>query len=179
MKIDILNKQRSLCLNLSWFKHWFNSLTAETLKNMSNKYPSHYPNSVLFRYENKLTTELVLVSNTQIQKINKSFRGKNMPTDVISFKHWDENDPLINILDNIVFGEIFLSVNQASTQSKNYGHSIEREFAFLFVHGLLHLFDFDHEEEEQKQQMFSLQEIILQSIGMTRDFIPVDKALLK
>jgi probable rRNA maturation factor len=65
-------------------------------------------------------------------------------------------------------GDIIISVQRATAQSEEYGHSIERELGFLFVHGFLHLIGYDHQDEEAEKIMFAKQERILQQAGLTR-----------
>lgn len=65
-------------------------------------------------------------------------------------------------------GDIIISVPRAVAQAQDYGHSLERELCFLFVHGFLHLLGYDHEDEESEKAMFTKQEMILQKAGITR-----------
>lgn len=72
---------------------------------------------------------------------------------------WDLPEPL---------GDIIISLDRAKVQSEQYGHSLEREIGFLFVHGFLHLLGYDHQDDEQETVMFAKQEQILQKAGLTR-----------
>ncbi|WP_028549231.1 rRNA maturation RNase YbeY [Paenibacillus sp. UNC451MF] len=65
-------------------------------------------------------------------------------------------------------GDIIISVPRAIAQSEDYGHSVERELGFLFVHGFLHLIGYDHQSEEEEKVMFGKQENILQQAGLVR-----------
>ncbi|MCP1309112.1 rRNA maturation RNase YbeY [Paenibacillus tyrfis] len=65
-------------------------------------------------------------------------------------------------------GDIIISVPRAIAQADEYGHSVERELGFLFVHGFLHLIGYDHQDEEEEKEMFGKQEQILQQAGLTR-----------
>ena len=94
-------------------------------------------------FESDKSASLILVDNDEIHRINKEYRGKDYVTDVISFEESDEED-----LDYL--GDIFLSVDKAIDQAEVYGHSIEREFAFLIIHGLLHLHGYDHLTNEDE-----------------------------
>ena len=66
----------------------------------------------------------------------------------------------------MALGDIYISVEKAVEQAKEYGHSVNRELSFLFVHGLLHLLGYDHMNEEDEKVMFDLQEKILKEKGV-------------
>lgn len=104
---------------------------------------------------------VTIVDNQKIHVINKEYRGVDRPTDVISFALLDNeaNKPIKGM--PIDLGEIIISFEKAEEQAKEYGHSSEREFSFLFVHGLLHLLGYDHMEKEDEEVMFKLQDDIL------------------
>lgn len=104
---------------------------------------------------------LILVDINEIQNINREYRHKDYPTDVISFESDDEEDEKYR-------GEIFLCVDKVYEQAKAYGHSNEREFAFLLVHGVLHLHGYDHMNEEDEKVMFSKQDEILDKLNYKR-----------
>lgn len=109
---------------------------------------------------------IVLVDNEYIHKINKEYRNVDRETDVISFAFMDdETNPESGITD---LGEIYISLEKAYSQSKEYGHSFKRELCFLLTHGLLHLLGYDHMTEEDEKEMFGLQEEVLNSLGIGR-----------
>ena len=111
------------------------------------------------------------VDNKYIHKINKKYRDVDRETDVISFAFLDDDENRDNTLHSkgvVPLGDIYISVEKAKEQAENYGHSLERELSFLYVHGLLHLLGYDHQNEEQEKEMFALQEEILQKLGVTR-----------
>lgn len=112
-------------------------------------------------FESDKEASLVLVDIDEITRINKEYRNKDYATDVISFEEDDEED------ENYL-GDIFLSVDKAISQSIEYGHSVEREFAFLVIHGLLHLHGYDHMNEEEEKIMFKKQEEILERLNYRR-----------
>ncbi len=114
---------------------------------------------------------VTIVDNDTIHEINKTYRGIDRPTDVISFAFLDDDenrDENLNKEGLIDLGEIYISLPKAIEQAEDYGHSLERELDFLFVHGLLHLLGYDHMNEEDEKEMFSLQETILVNKGVTR-----------
>jgi probable rRNA maturation factor len=78
----------------------------------------------------------------------------------------DELEPGQEYAD--LLGDIVISVPKAIAQSEEYGHSLERELGFLFVHGFLHLIGYDHQDEATEREMFELQERILLKAGLTR-----------
>lgn len=104
---------------------------------------------------------VTIVNNEKIHEINREYRGVDRPTDVISFALLDNeaNKPIKGM--PIDLGEIIISYEKAEEQAKEYEHSSEREFSFLFVHGLLHLLGYDHMEKEDEVVMFKLQDDIL------------------
>ncbi|WP_033544108.1 rRNA maturation RNase YbeY [Planococcus sp. CAU13] len=112
------------------------------------------------------------VSNEMIREINREYRGKDQPTDVISFamEEAGAGEVMIQGVDEPrVLGDIIISLDRTREQAADYGHSFERELGFLAVHGFLHLLGYDHMEEEDEKEMFAKQEAILKSLGITRD----------
>lgn len=118
---------------------------------------------------------ILFVYNDKIQEINREFRFKDQPTDVISFALEDEveNDLVINLAEfegvlprNI--GDIVISVDKAAEQASEYGHSLDRELGFLALHGFLHLNGYDHMEPNEEKKMFGLQKEILDAYGLER-----------
>ena len=108
---------------------------------------------------------IVLIDNKRIHEINRDYRGVDRPTDVISFAFTEEISPETDYTN---LGEIYISLEKAHEQSLEYGHSFERELAFLTCHGLLHLLGYDHILPDEEKEMFSLQEDILSSLGINR-----------
>lgn len=114
--------------------------------------------------------EVNFVDEATIHQINRQYRMIDRPTDVISFAFLDEVEDEIKIQGDVMvlLGEIFISVDQAKQQAKEYQHSLHRELCFLFIHGFLHLLGYDHQQKEEEEEMFRLQEEILQEKGITR-----------
>lgn len=107
---------------------------------------------------------VTIVDNAYIHEINKTYRHIDRPTDVISFAFLDDNpkrDELFKSGQMVVLGEIYISYEKAQEQALSYGHSLDRELKFLFVHGLLHLLGYDHMKKEDEEIMFRLQDEIL------------------
>ena len=112
----------------------------------------------------KKSFNIIFVSEDEIQRINKEFRHIDRVTDVISFALCDDLDN--ELLDEM--GDIFICVKRAYDQAEEYGHSRKREFAFLAVHGYLHLCGFDHQTPEEEKIMFAKQDEILNKAGILR-----------
>lgn len=122
---------------------------------------------------------LTFTDNEEIHQLNREYRGIDRPTDVLSFamqedgvdeldivfevESEDESDPISGML-----GDIIISVETAAAQSEEYGHSLEREIGFLFVHGFLHLIGYDHQDDAAEAEMTAKQEAILQQAGLSR-----------
>lgn len=132
-----------------------------------------------FPYEAEIA--LTLTDNAGICATNREYRGIDQPTDVLSFPMLNYELPGdFSFLQNereedfnpdtgeVVLGDIIISVEKALEQAKNYGHSIEREYAFLIVHSMLHLFGYDHMEEEEAHIMEQKQQEILEAINILR-----------
>ena len=132
-----------------------------------------------FPYEAEVN--LTLTDNSGIHQINKEFRNIDRPTDVLSFPMLEYNTPGdFAFLDDedsddfnpdtgeALLGDIIISVDKVVEQAQNYGHSEEREFAFLITHSMLHLFGYDHMEEDEAKIMEEKQKDILQKMNILR-----------
>lgn len=109
---------------------------------------------------------IIIVDNETIKEINKTYRNKDMVTDVISFAL--EDDKTFVETDYRILGDIYICLDKAKSQAIEYGHSFLREFSFLTIHGLLHLLGYDHMTEEDEKVMFKVQEDILNKYGIKR-----------
>ena len=115
---------------------------------------------------------VTFVTNDAIQEINRTYRNKDVATDVISFAMEELGEGEMEIIDADIptlLGDIIISVERAQEQADSYAHTFEREVCFLAVHGFLHLLGFDHGTEEEEKEMFGLQETILQAFGLRRE----------
>lgn len=101
--------------------------------------------------------KVFFVSDQEIQQINKNYRDVDKPTDVISLSYFEESP----FPGEDMIGEIFISVETAHKQAKEHGVTPREEATFLFVHGLLHIFGFDHELQSERKIMFNLQDEII------------------
>lgn len=107
---------------------------------------------------------VTFVDNEFIHKLNREYRNVDRATDVISFAFLDGEDDRnlpLNSKGPVSLGDIYISIDKAKEQAKEYGHPLRRELSFLFVHGLLHLLGYDHMTKEDEEVMFKLQDEIL------------------
>lgn len=109
---------------------------------------------------------IIFVSNEKIHEINREYRHTDRVTDVISFAL--EDNPDIVYDDFRLLGDIYIAIDVAYDQAKEYNHSREREVCFLATHGLLHLLGFDHMTEEEEKEMFGKQEELLNAFEIKR-----------
>ena len=112
---------------------------------------------------------VTLTDNAHIQVINREYRGIDRPTDVISFALNESEEPeLVGGPEVNVLGDVIISLERAAEQAEEYGHSYEREVAFLTVHSMLHLLGYDHMEADEAAVMEAKQKEYLDSIGISR-----------
>ena len=122
------------------------------------------------QYENDVELSVTFTDNEQIRKLNQQFRNIDRSTDVLSFPLFDYDgsteEPLTDELRGML-GDIVLSLEQAEIQANEFGHSFEREVAFLCVHSMLHLLGYDHETgEEDEKDMRKRQSDIMECMGL-------------
>ena len=123
---------------------------------------------------------LLLTTNEEIQEMNQKFRQIDRPTDVLSFPMVDYkeagNFEFLEETDmyfhpesgELMLGDIVISKEKVLAQAKEYGHSVEREYAFLIAHSMLHLFGYDHINEEERVVMEEKQKAILEALQILR-----------
>ena len=112
---------------------------------------------------------ITLVDNTAIAALNREYRGVDEATDVLSFAMMEGEEFLdLNEDGEAVMGDIIISMEKVLEQAREYGHSIEREFAFLVVHGTLHLLGYTHDGQQDTKRMRQREEEILEGLGLTR-----------
>ena len=123
---------------------------------------------------------LLLTMNDEIREMNRNFRDIDRPTDVLSFPMIDyEQSGNFDFLDDVMeafhpdtgelmLGDIVISKEKVVSQAEEYGHSIEREYAFLIAHSMLHLFGYDHIEEDERIEMEQKQKEILEQLQILR-----------
>lgn len=124
---------------------------------------------------------VLLTDNDEIRRLNREFRCIDAATDVLSFPMGDYETPgAFERLEEkpeeyfhpetgeLLLGDIVISVEKVTEQAEQYGHSKDRELAFLIAHSMLHLFGYDHMEEEERKVMEEKQEAILKLKGYLR-----------
>lgn len=124
----------------------------------------------------KSEVSVMFTDDEEIHELNRLHRGVDRPTDVLSFPlfEYDENGDIIeddldfNPNGEMILGDIVISMETASRQAQEYGHSFEREIGFLTVHSMLHLFGYDHMTPEDEEEMFGYQREILERMGLER-----------
>ncbi|MBP3233315.1 MAG: rRNA maturation RNase YbeY [Eubacterium sp.] len=127
---------------------------------------------------------VTITDNDGIHTINLDERGIDAPTDVLSFPMLDFDNPNdLSYIEkypqdyfnpetkDLLLGDIVISREKVDSQSAEYGHSDKRELAFLLAHSMLHLFGYDHMEDDERLVMEELQENILTKKGYTRDYV--------
>jgi len=140
-----------------------NNLTNEKLKEIEEL--DAYTKYLLDYMKIDASFSIIIVDNEKIHEINKTYRGIDRPTDVISFAL--EEDENYEVKERLL-GDIYISIDKVYEQAKEYNHSVKRELFFLVTHGFLHLLGYDHMTEEEEKEMFSLQEKILDEYGVKR-----------
>ncbi|WPC79188.1 rRNA maturation RNase YbeY [Bacillus halotolerans] len=121
--------------------------------------------------QDQAEVSVTIVTNEDIQQINKEYRGKDTPTDVISFALEEEGEDEVEIVGAEmppVLGDIIISADRTREQAEEYNHSFKRELGFLAVHGFLHLLGYDHMTKEKEEEMFTKQKDLLDAYGLKR-----------
>ena len=127
-----------------------------------------------------VSVNLVITDNEEIKNVNQQFRSIGAPTDVLSFPMIpfetpadysiiEDKDEYFDLdTDELLLGDVMISVEKVYAQAEEYGHSVEREFSFLFAHSMLHLLGYDHMEPEEAAVMEAKQAKALEELGITR-----------
>lgn len=144
MELDFINHGPA---SYDAFENQFSNLTEKVFNHLGIK-------------ENYIV-DVIIVDNKSIQEINRDYRKNDKPTDVISFAFFDDENETISSDIPLSLGQIVISYEKAEEQAKEFGHSVNREMSFLFVHGMLHLLGYDHMKKNDEIVMFQLQDEIL------------------
>jgi len=104
------------------------------------------------------TLNVVFVNDKYIRALNKAYRGKDAPTDVLSFSYGPDD----------LVGEVYVSMETAERQAKEHKHSLADELIRLIAHGILHIHGYDHEEDDDYKEMFAMEKKVLGKIAGER-----------
>ncbi len=119
--------------------------------------------ATILKKRDEFVVSVIFVKDKRIHQINRDYRNVDRVTDVITFAACEGED-FDELMDIIELGDIFINVDAAKRQAEQYGHSLKREICFLFTHGLLHCFGFDHMNEKDEKVMFAYQREILDEL---------------
>ncbi len=111
---------------------------------------------------------ILLCHNEYIHELNKQYRNIDRPTDVLSFALNEGEEDGYDGPDTALLGDIVISLDKVQEQADEYGHSFERELAYLTIHGMLHILGYDHMEPDDKTEMRKEEEFILTRLGYVR-----------
>ena len=121
----------------------------------------------------KLYISITLTVPEVIQQANKKYRNIDKPTDVLSFPMFEKQEIEYMLKNGYevedVLGDLIISIPKVKEQAVEYGHSFERELAYMIVHGFYHLMGYDHMEENDKKEMREKEDAVLNKLGITRD----------
>ncbi|MGB9800777.1 MAG: rRNA maturation RNase YbeY [Thermanaerothrix sp.] len=124
--------------------------------------------AVLLHERKDVDLSIVISDNQELQRLNREFLGHDAPTDVLSFP-LGEIDPDTR---RLYAGDVIISWEKVVEQAQKSGHSLECELALLVIHGVLHLFGYDHATKDEKQEMWQIQGNILKNLGCDPQILP-------
>lgn len=154
MKVIVNNKQRSIKLP--------QGLTYKLKQALQTAYQ-------LYELPTHCEVSVSYVTNKYIRKLNSAYRNIDKETDVLSFAMFEGEAFPTDEEQPVLLGDIVISLEKAVEQAQDYNHSLEREMAYLVVHGFLHLIGYDHISAKDKAKMRENEEYILEQLGLTRD----------
>lgn len=109
---------------------------------------------------------LIFTDDQEIQRLNHQFRHQNKPTDVLAFASLETDFPEVEEMDSTTLGDVIISVETASLQAQNKGHSLEMELIWLASHGFLHLLGWDHPDDDSLMDMLTTQQLLFRAIAL-------------
>ena len=118
---------------------------------------------------------ILLCNNAKIHELNKAYRGIDRPTDVLSFALNEGDDYEGSEEEHRLLGDMIISLERTREQAIEYGHSFERELAYLTTHSCLHILGYDHMNDEDKKEMRTEEEFILGNLGYVREDAPYNE----
>lgn len=122
-------------------------------------------------FDKSAEVSVSFVDNNEIRRLNRLYRDKDKPTDVLSFPLGENGVyDVNNETGAVLLGDVVISIETAIKQAKMYNHPLEREVGFLTVHSMLHLLGYDHETSPlEAERMHEKEEMVLERLGVTRD----------
>lgn len=121
----------------------------------------------LENFEGSAEISITFVDNEEIHKLNKQYRDKDMPTDVLSFPLGDNGTYDVDHTTGAkMLGDVVISMEKAVDQAELYGHSLQREVAYLTAHSVLHLLGYDHETGIERVHMREKEELVMEQLGL-------------
>ena len=115
----------------------------------------------------RVTVSVTFVSNEEIRELNKLYRSVDSVTDVLSFPQYEDLTEIPKT-GELCLGDVVICTEQALLQADEYGHTPDRELVYLFVHSICHLLGYDHMEDEEKEEMRKLEEVIMKKLDLER-----------
>jgi len=109
-------------------------------------------------HEDNTELSLLLTDNEGIRALNRRYLDRDRPTDVLSFPMWDFNSELRTPNSELILGDVVISIEKARKQAEELGVTMDEELSRLLVHGILHLFGFDHEKSSKEAQRMKKEE---------------------
>jgi probable rRNA maturation factor len=118
-----------------------------------------------------------ITNDAELHELNRTYRGVDAPTDVLSFGGDDDDDSDFVTPEELddeprYLGDLALSYERVVAQAAEYGHSVRRELCYLVAHGTLHLLGYDHETDDERQVMRVKEEAAIEALGLTREAEP-------
>ncbi len=120
-------------------------------------------------YDYEIYVSVIISDENYIKEINAKYRNIDSVTDVLSFPMFEKDEIEEAKKNKEVLGDIIVCLPRVKQQAEEYGHSEEREFAYMLVHGFYHLMGYDHMQEDEKKQMREKEEAVLKELNLERD----------
>jgi probable rRNA maturation factor len=164
----------------AWFGRLAGLTLQQTARDGSGPAGDLGPGRQTGRQSRRVDMNLLLADDATLHRLNRQYRSIDRPTDVLSFSQLEGPDFRAQALASgpalplglqlgLQLGDVAVSVERARRQALDYGHPFDRELAYLFVHGLLHLLGYDHEADEERAAMRRVEEATLSAAGLARE----------
>jgi probable rRNA maturation factor len=119
-------------------------------------------------FEEEYEVGITLVDEDRIRALNREYRSKDSVTDVLSFTTYTEDGFEVYDDEPVMIGDVVICLNRADDQSREFGHTLDREVAYLVCHSVLHLLGYDHMNDEDKTHMRAREKVIMKTMGLER-----------